>query len=903
MSNSLFYASCYLGSLAISAAVTPLAIAQAKSYGLLDEPSIRKVHRSPIPRVGGVAIALATVVVLVIAMFQSSSELVKDEIRTRQVLTLLVGAISIAIVGFFDDIFEIRSKYKLLALLVAAVALCGAGGSIQSVTLNGIRWFDLGIAAWPVTVLWIVAVTVSINFIDGLDGLAGGIVVVACGVLAVGAGVGGDPTSVTIALALAGGICGFLIYNFHPAKVFMGDCGSMFIGFLIAGACVLATPRVGSTRGILLPSFALAVPLLDTLFTMLRRGILQRRSLFAAERGHVHHRLMDVGLGHFHVVLLLYGVTLFAGMVAITWVFSGYWITCMAVFALSCGLLGVFKIAGSMRARDTVKAIRRNRALGREIARYQHAFYDMQLRFREVRDFDAWWKQLCHAADVFDFAKIDLPVSRRDGSTTNYRWRRDQELVADNNSITAEVPIPQRRNGESLRASVEVTVVGFLESAGHRVALFSRLMSDFGLDQVERHGKSRNGARINNEELKIAAVGQQDEPASLPHLRVALVHDFLYTYAGAERVLEQLVEVYPQSDIFSLFDFLPEGSRGFIRNKPVQTSFLQRMPFAKKKHRAYLPLMPLAIEQLEMSGYDIVISSSYMAAKGVITRPDQLHVCYCHTPVRFAWDLQNQYLGQAGLHGIRSIVAKMILHYIRNWDVRSANGVDVFISNSEFVGRRIRKVYRRDSTTIYPPVDTEFFSLHEEKQDYYLTASRMVPYKRIDLVVEAFSHMPERKLVVIGDGPEMERIRAKAGTNVTILGHESAENLKRHMQRAKAFIFAAEEDFGIAPVEAQACGTPVIAFGRGGVTETVIEGETGVLFQEQTIASIQAAVEAFETKCWDSPAIRKHAEKFSARCFRDSVRNYVQEHWNIARQANSRMGESISANPELAMVQ
>lgn len=358
---------------------------------------------------------------------------------------------------------------------------------------------------------------------------------------------------------------------------------------------------------------------------------------------------------------------------------------------------------------------------------------------------------------------------------------------------------------------------------------------------------------------------------SLSDKRIAVVHDFLYVYAGAERVLEQILKLFPQADLYSLFDFLPESERGFIQNKTVHPTFIQRLPFARRNHRRYLPLMPLAIEQLDFSSYDIVISSSYVAAKGVITRGDQFHLCYCHSPVRFAWDLQHQYLAESGLtRGVKSIIARTILHYIRNWDSRCANGVDAFVTNSHFVANRVRKLYRRNATPVHPPVDTEQFQLHEDKDRYYVTASRMVPYKRMDLLVKAFARMPDRQLMVIGDGPEMPKIRACASPNVTLLGHLPFDRMLGYLQRARAFVFAAEEDFGIAPVEAMACGTPVIAFGRGGVKESVTSGVSGLFFNEQSIESVIQAVEEFEAMgpVWDAREIRSQAERFRPSEFR-----------------------------------
>ncbi len=368
-------------------------------------------------------------------------------------------------------------------------------------------------------------------------------------------------------------------------------------------------------------------------------------------------------------------------------------------------------------------------------------------------------------------------------------------------------------------------------------------------------------------------------------MKVAVVCDWLVTYAGAEKVLEQILRIFPEADLFAVVDFIPEEKRDFILHKPVTTTFIQKLPKAKRKYRNYLPLMPIAIEQLDVSGYDLVLSSSHCVAKGILTGPNQVHISYVHSPVRYAWDLQHQYLREAGLtSGLKSKIARMILHYMRIWDVRTANGVDYFIANSHFIAKRIWKCYRRKAKVIYPPVDVEKFACHTQKEDFYLTASRMVPYKKMDLIVEAFSQMPEKELVVIGQGPDFEKIKKLAAPNVRILGYQPDEVLKDYMQRAKAFVFAAEEDFGITPVEAQACGTPVIAFGRGGSLETVRgygekENPTGVFFGEQTVSSLTEAVARFEEvqerilpqNC------RRHAETFSVEVFRENIEQYIEQ--------------------------
>lgn len=368
-------------------------------------------------------------------------------------------------------------------------------------------------------------------------------------------------------------------------------------------------------------------------------------------------------------------------------------------------------------------------------------------------------------------------------------------------------------------------------------------------------------------------------------MKIAIIADWLTTYAGSERVLEQMIACFPEADVFAVVDFVPQAERSFLQGKHPKTTFIQKLPGARKYARHYLPLMPLAIEQLDLSAYNLILSSSHAVAKGVIVGPDQFHISYVHSPIRYAWDLQHQYLKESGLEsGIKSWLVRLLLHRIRLWDQRTQYGVDEFIANSGFIARRIHRVYGRSATVIYPPVDVDAFTLNIAKEDFYLAASRLVPYKRMDIIVEAFSQMPDKKLVLIGDGPDMEKIRVKAGSNVTIMGYQPFNVLKDHMQRAKAFVFAAEEDFGIAPVEAQACGTPVIAFGKGGALETVRglgvvdNNPTGIFFAEQTPAAIIAAVSAFEQQAsaFNPETIRQHAEGFSVAHFKANYIRFVE---------------------------
>ena len=369
-------------------------------------------------------------------------------------------------------------------------------------------------------------------------------------------------------------------------------------------------------------------------------------------------------------------------------------------------------------------------------------------------------------------------------------------------------------------------------------------------------------------------------------MKVAVVHEWLETYAGSERVVEQLIACFPTADLFAIVDFLPNDSREFLQGRPVRTSFIQKLPFSRRIFRHYLPLMPVAVEQFDLEGYDLVISSSHAVAKGVLTGPDQLHISYVHSPMRYAWDLQHQYLRQAGLErGFTSVLVRCLLHWMRQWDARSANGVDVFLANSEYIARRIKKTYRRDAVVVPPPVDVENFGLETEKEDFFLTVSRFAPYKRVDLVVEAFAAMPEYRLVVVGDGPARSRVRAAArgASNIEFQKHLPQLELVRLFQRARAFVWAAEEDFGIAMVEAQSCGTPVIAYGRGGSRDIVVdvdaERPTGILFKPQSAEAIALAVRNFELVRGRiaAEACRENALRFSCARFRSSIIDLVSE--------------------------
>lgn len=362
-------------------------------------------------------------------------------------------------------------------------------------------------------------------------------------------------------------------------------------------------------------------------------------------------------------------------------------------------------------------------------------------------------------------------------------------------------------------------------------------------------------------------------------MKTAIVHDWFTTYAGSERCVESFTNIWKDADIFSLVDFLNEKDRQIIlKGKKAKTTFVQNLPFAGKYHRHYFPIFSIAIEQLDLSGYDLIISSSHAFAKGCLTNPNQLHICYCHTPIRYAWDLTNQYFDNRLISRMQKFVLRPVLHNIRIWDVVSANRIDHFVANSNFISKRIKKIYRRDSEVIYPPVDTAKFVLETKKENFYLTASRFVPYKKIDLIAEAFSRMPDKKLIIIGEGSDEQKIKAKCSRNVEMLGYKEADELAEYMRRARAFVFAAEEDFGISVIEALSCGTPVIALNKGGTAETIVNGKYGIHFSEQMADDIVAAVERFEKneKSFDPQTLSEYAKQFDRRIFEEKTESFVK---------------------------
>lgn len=359
-------------------------------------------------------------------------------------------------------------------------------------------------------------------------------------------------------------------------------------------------------------------------------------------------------------------------------------------------------------------------------------------------------------------------------------------------------------------------------------------------------------------------------------MRIAFVHDYLVQYGGAERVLECLCELYPYAPIYTIVHN-EEAMHGVFEGKRIYTSYLQNFPFARKRHRIFPLLMPPAIEQFDFSKYDVVVSDSSSYAKGIITGPNTLHICYMHTPMRYAWDDCQKYTRDFYFPRIVKRLVPFAMNYIRLWDKISADRVDVFIANSKFVARRIKKYYQKDAAIINPPVDTQKFNLSEKNQtkDYFLMVGRLITYKRHDIAIKAFNKLG-LKLKIIGRGPELDRLKRIAKSNIEFLNRVDDEGLKKYYSGCKAFVFPQEEDFGIVAIEALASGKPLIAFRGGDIPEHMEEGKMGLFFEKQTAEAIEAAVKKFEKMSFDPEYIRSKVLKFDRETFKEKMKEIIE---------------------------
>jgi UDP-N-acetylmuramyl pentapeptide phosphotransferase/UDP-N-acetylglucosamine-1-phosphate transferase len=516
----------FFGSALLAILGTPLVTRLGRARGIMDVPGPRKVHKSPVPRIGGVVIVVATLALVlpVLALDNSIGEAFRE--IAPSLMTLLAASVLVFAVGLLDDIRGVRAAIKLVCLIAASLAVCLTGSRVQTISMA--PWFtlDLGWAAWPVTVLWIVGVTVGMNFIDGLDGLAAGIAAVVCGTTAAFALISGQWAMAVLMLALLGSLTGFLFFNFNPAKVFLGDCGSMFLGFILAAGSVICQAKTSTLIGIALPACALGVPIVDAAFTMVRRGLLDRRSVFAAERGHIHHRLLGLGLRQRHVVIIIYGVTLATavlGLAAMTMRHTEAIAVFVGVLVL---LLVVFQLVGAARVGDTVTAIKRDFARSRETKRERHTFEDAQLRMREAGSFDDWWAAICAMSADMDVSWISLTfTSSADEPVRTSIWRRPGPPPSLRDIITMTIPVARSRPGASLEIEAGFRVNGSLEAAARRAGLLGRLIDECDLSSMPEVLRNLGWPEVEPTPQAKAVASRMETQTSLGGLRPSVLHN------------------------------------------------------------------------------------------------------------------------------------------------------------------------------------------------------------------------------------------------------------------------------------------------------------------------------------------------------------------------------------------
>ncbi len=474
------YLFTYLCSTLLALAITPITIYIARALKIYDNPDVRKVHASAIPRIGGLAIFLSTTGLVIAALFLDNNIGEAFRRAQTQVVALLAAGTFIFIFGLIDDLRGMRVRYKLLAQVVAAAAICLSGARIDRLGVANLFTLHLGWFSFPVTIFWIVAITNAVNLIDGLDGLAAGISAVVCAVIAAFAFDIGQPLLVVLMLALLGSLSGFLFYNFNPARIFMGDCGSMFLGFILASTSVLCATKSRTIIALALPTLALGLPIFDTIFSMLRR-YLKRRGIMSPDRGHFHHILLDMGLNHRQVVITMYVLTAMAagmGMFMMLTHNAGAVAIFFSVFLL---LLLVFRVAGAIRLSDMLAGLREKKTISRDARQEVETFEKTELHFQQAKTFDQWWQAVCLATEKMGFIKSSLPLVNRDGTKRVLVWEKDGQNGETDDIVKMTLPIRDRRAGSPLNLEVKVYTNGSLESAGRRMTLFGRLLEEHSI--------------------------------------------------------------------------------------------------------------------------------------------------------------------------------------------------------------------------------------------------------------------------------------------------------------------------------------------------------------------------------------------------------------------------------------
>jgi UDP-GlcNAc:undecaprenyl-phosphate GlcNAc-1-phosphate transferase len=468
----------YLCSCILSIIITPIVIAVGRKLRIYDSPTARKVHTGQIPRIGGIAIFLSSTILVMTVLFLDNAIGDRFQGIQTQIIALLGAATFIFLVGFVDDVRGVRVRYKLLAQIAAAGLMCLAGARIESLNFANLFTLRFGLFSFPLTILWIISITNAVNLIDGLDGLAAGICAIACTVIAVFALVRGELVLVVMMLALMGSLSGFLFFNFNPARIFIGDCGSMFLGFILGSVSVMCAMKTGTMVSLALPAVCLGLPIFDTAFSILRR-YLNRWAITSPDRGHLHHRLLDMGLRHRHVVIIMYVITaLAAGMGMFMMVTRGSG-TLIIFFCVLLLLLLAFRAVGAVRLRETIAKIKYNKAISRETAEDTHLFQEIHMAFRRTVSFRQWWQMVSDTAEKEGLSELCLTVTAKSWREHKFTWRSNNHEKDQSEVVTVKLPINRRRFGLAMEIEAKMPVNGLLESTGRRIMLFGRLIDEY----------------------------------------------------------------------------------------------------------------------------------------------------------------------------------------------------------------------------------------------------------------------------------------------------------------------------------------------------------------------------------------------------------------------------------------
>ncbi|MCR9295047.1 MAG: hypothetical protein NXI32_20200 [bacterium] len=750
----------------------------------------------PVPRIGGVAILLGVLVGVVAAL---SYSWVNDAFPEREALTqllaLLAGASAITLVGLVDDVRGVSSKVKALSLAGSALVSYGsaswwiepwqpAGG------IDAIKWIDAGFF-----MLWVVVVAVAINFIDGLDGLAGGLVLLATVVLAVPVLSAGAFVPGLVAASLMGALAGFLVFNRHPASVFMGDSGSMLIGVLIASLMLISRQSVGTMQAMVLPSLALSVPLMDGAYTFFRRHFELGRSVFSAERGHIHHRLLDCGFSHPQAVSILYGVSLAAVLIGTASLFFSGWSATACLSMLLPLLWGTFRFAGSLQATRMLRAIRSRRQLASCSKSNRSKFEDLQLELDAARTFGDWWSILKVAGDELDFADMQLTIRIAD-AVHRWDWVNPKPSVQRLRQFEFILPVPDSplREGHAT-ARIRVAITDSQQVAMERICLFSRLTDQYDLTVVRRKEKrSLSQAaslpkpiqaahfREGGEQFLTKLSGSIDE-GQFAGRKVALVLESTRQPRVCEAATREFLKLFPQADLFSITDPADFSQQSYMREYVVRTSFLQYLPLGSWLGPIQAFFLPLACASFDLSGYDLIISISRGVAQGVSVRPSQLHVCYFTDSKdrRPGWHRlisdENEAFGPAWF----SWATAWLKRRIRNWQILSVSGVDHFIVSSVNAAREVERLFGEKSERISAPgglsaddIDADDGSLGKSLGKYAALGEADVKRRFQVPATGQFSHCIQKRLLEWLDALEEERCAdLRTAANVVPIGQGS----------------------------------------------------------------------------------------------------------------------------------